>query len=421
MTLTLFDLFINLIESFTTLIIVNLVYQKKEYFKLAIFTFISFIAITLANIYSFDDYLFQLIDFVIIYTYSMSITSSFNYKNLLISVLPSILLSIATIIVYLPFNYIKNHLFNISFYMFVIISRIVYFILIYIISIFIRKTHHFNNKLIISSNISLIAIGLLFGQIFDIIFVNIKPNLSITICLLLITFSCIVYIFTESLKDAKNLYNQQLQLNILEEKKNNYLLSKESIKKTSKLKHDLAHVYNSILYEINSDNKQGAIDIISKQLGELDNINKIIITGNDIIDYCIALQSNTINQNNIKVICDALPNDMPINNEDLFIVFGNLFQNAVENCQPNPDNQIYISAGFIKEFFYIKIRNTITKQVLTNNPHLNTSKANKELHGIGINTCKNIINKYDGLLSFSDDKLFFHAKITVPNQKGICD
>lgn len=421
MTLTLFDLFINLIESFASLVIVNLVYQKKEYLKLTIFTLISFSAITLANIYSFDNYLFQLIDFIIIYLYNTSIIKELNFKNMLISVLPNSLLTISTLVTYLPFNYVQIHFFKLEFLLFVIVSRIIFCILIYFIGIFIRKIYHFNTRLVILSNISLISIGLLFGQIFDLIFENINPNLYIVVCLLLILFFNIILIFTESLKDAKNLYNQQLQLNILEEKKNNYLLSKESIKKTTKLKHDLAHVYNSILYEINNDNKQGAIDIIRKQLGELDNINKIVISDNDIIDYCIALQSNTIHQNNIKVICDALPNDMPINNEDLFIVFGNLFQNAVENCQPNPDYQIYISAGFIKEFFYIEIRNTITKQVLTNNPHLNTNKANKELHGIGINTCKNIINKYGGMLSFSDDKLFFHAKITVPSQKGICE
>lgn len=266
------------------------------------------------------------------------------------------------------------------------------------------------------SNITLLIIMIIFNYQFDTYFYQTNHTV-ITIFLLTLVSIMITFIFNESRKDAKRLYEHQLHLNILEERKNNYQLSKENIKKTNILKHDLAHIFNSAIYEIKNYNYQEAIKILSNQVNELENINKVIITGNDIIDYCISLQSTIIKEQKIKVTSDALPKNIPINNRDLFIVFGNLFENAVENCQPNPERQIFISAGTINDLFYIKIKNTISSSSLTHNPKLNTSKSNKNIHGIGIHTCKNIIEKYKGKLLFDEDIMFFNVKIIVPKKK----
>lgn len=263
------------------------------------------------------------------------------------------------------------------------------------------------------SNVILLIIMIIFDFQFESFF-HYTNNTIITIFLMTLVSVFVILLFNESKEDAKKLYEKQLQLNILEEKKNNYLLSKESIERTSRLKHDLAHIYNSVIYEINQGNNQNALKILTNQIKELDNIEKCIVTGNDIIDYCIALQSAKIKTKQIKVICDNLPNNVPISNEDLFIVFGNLFQNAAENCQPNPETYIIISAGYVYNFFYLKIKNTISNSVLNSNPNLNTSKHNKEIHGIGINTCKCVIKKYNGHISFDEDSIFFNAKIIIP-------
>lgn len=221
-------------------------------------------------------------------------------------------------------------------------------------------------------------------------------------------------LFNESLQDAKKIFNHQMQIKILEEQKNNYQLSKENIDSFNKTKHDLAHIFTSILYELDNNNQQQACNIITTQLNKLENLNKIIITGNDLIDYCISIKTNVIKTNNIKVICDCFEDNFPLNNEDLFIVFGNLLNNAIENCQSNPTKQILISSGIKNNFAYFKIRNTITKSVLKQNPQLITTKANHETHGLGIKNCHDIISKYHGYLDFSEDDLFFIVKVIIP-------
>lgn len=394
-------LIINLLASFTTLFLINLIYLKKNYFLLCLFTIISFISINLANLLKLNIFYFM-IDLLIMDIYLSLLLKHLKLKDYLITIL---------IIIFNLFMLLESIMFNfndLNFSYFIILSRICF---LFTLTTNKLCLHLYFNFFI---NFAFIFLILTSSLYLDLLLSN--HDLSLMLMIIVVFTIIIIALFKESYQQSKLLYQKQLLLNVLEEKKKNYYLSKETIKQTKKIKHDLHHLLNNLLYELDQQHYQNCRKIILSQLNELNNFQRTVISGNDVIDYCIALQSKLIEEKNIRITCDNLEL-IPIDNEDLFIVFGNLFQNALENCKPNPKCQVMVSAGIIEEFFYLTIKNTINEAILNNNPHLLTSKENKDFHGLGIISCQKIIEKYHGKLFFDQDNLFFSAKILIPNHQ----
>ncbi len=61
----------------------------------------------------------------------------------------------------------------------------------------------------------------------------------------------------------------------------------------------------------------------------------------------------------------------------------------------------------------ILVSNSIETSVLTDNENLETSKKDKELHGIGIKTIKEIVKKYDGMIQFYEEEKEFCCHILL--------
>ena len=66
----------------------------------------------------------------------------------------------------------------------------------------------------------------------------------------------------------------------------------------------------------------------------------------------------------------------------------------------------------------IHIKNSIAATVLQNNPLLQTTKAQKFVHGFGIKNIKRIVKKYKGMIDFfEEDQCFVCEMILAVAQK----
>lgn len=401
------NILIYFIEAFTSLMIIDIIYSKKNHSQLLIFSFFLFIILVCLKEYSIYT---NIIRFLFIFIYMLIVCNDFEINYIFISLLSTLALdisySIATVIYYMIF--FKD---NVDYFIIKIIAHFLYAIVIYILALFIKNSHYFNKRLLVLMNVSILIVSYLYASLLDGIFINEYSGAILIISTVLLII--MIMIFYEVKNDAKKLYEKQLQLEILKLKRDHYLLSKESIEQTKRLKHDLSHIYNSIIYELDHHEIQKAKDILTRQIIELKNLNKVIVSGNDVIDYCIALQREKINKKKVEIYTDRL-SEIPMEDEDLFILFGNLIANAVEYCEPYPYCQIIISAGKMNNYFYLKLKNTISLSVFIDNPKLMTNKDNKEDHGKGIKICKNIVSKYNGQLSFNEDEQFFCVNVIIP-------
>lgn len=148
-----------------------------------------------------------------------------------------------------------------------------------------------------------------------------------------------------------------------------------------------------------------------------------INSGHPIIDALINNKLYLSQHYHIKTeVHIRLPKVLEIDKMDLTIILGNLLDNSLEACNKLPKEQreilIYVSANH--GALTIQILNTYDYSQLNIKdgiPH--STKKDKLWHGIGLNSIRQAIKKYNGVLEFnygepcSGEKLFFTVNVLL--------
>lgn len=181
--------------------------------------------------------------------------------------------------------------------------------------------------------------------------------------------------------------------------------------------HDyIAHItlLQKYLSEGNINKAQNYITNIVRPLNELE---RKISTGIEVVDLIINYKMTDIKDKNIdfKYEVSAIElNKLGIEESDLFVILYNLFNNAIEACEKITNNERWISLTItnINSMFMIRICNSIQERPEDSNGYIKTSKSNKEYHGIGLNSVKNILEKYGAHFEYNCSERIFEVVIT---------
>lgn len=100
-------------------------------------------------------------------------------------------------------------------------------------------------------------------------------------------------------------------------------------------------------------------------------------------------------QQSIKYEVDViLPENIGISIYDLNIVFGNLFDNAIENVIKSDNPRIVIDIKYIGHALYTSIANTYDGKIRDEGNVILSRKEGK--HGYGLDNIRRIADKYKG-------------------------
>ncbi|MDE6834174.1 MAG: ATP-binding protein [Ruminococcus sp.] len=200
----------------------------------------------------------------------------------------------------------------------------------------------------------------------------------------------------------------QLKNTMLEQATNE---TKETFELIQNSLHDYKH--NIIYLQALADNND--IDGIKKCLSQQnDFLGKRLFyykTGNDTVDAMLYIKQKSAESHNITFIINAnIPEDCPVSSEHFAVILGNLLDNATEaSCmEENPFIEVRINK--LEEYFWIIVSNKCTNLNLS----LKTSKPEKHLHGIGLNSVKHIVKHYNGELTIDTENEKFEVKIMIP-------
>lgn len=95
---------------------------------------------------------------------------------------------------------------------------------------------------------------------------------------------------------------------------------------------------------------------------------------------------------------------------DLCTILSNALDNAIEACEKiSSDEQkiILVKCSYIKHIQFIWISNPVAEDVKIINNTVETSKADKNIHGIGLYNIRRTVAKYEGEFEIScKDKMF---------------
>lgn len=223
------------------------------------------------------------------------------------------------------------------------------------------------------------------------------PNSILTMCFvtfLIINFS-VFYLYDalqlQAEKEAQRKIILQEQAYTIKE----YEMMKLSMESIQDLRHDLRNHLMSIQILI----KNGENEEIKKYINEIINAQEIkkkyVATGNVILDSILNFKIFEAEKFNIKIFVDVhIPFDIKLNAFDITTILGNLIDNAV---QASKSKKIDLKLGYDKGRLLLRISNDFYGKIIFNEEGKpETTKTNKNVHGIGLKNVERIVNKYDG-------------------------
>lgn len=242
-------------------------------------------------------------------------------------------------------------------------------------------------------------------------------NYIVTPKLILGSTIVLVLLFVKVIKDNKIKSQKELMKNKLDMQYEHYLSVQESHMKVRKLYHDINNHISTI--DNLKNNSEEVNEYISNLKGEIEEFKSIYNTGNMILDIIINEKSEICNKKGIKFICDINFSKVNfIKPMDVSSIFANILDNAIEACDKihddNINKYIRIKGTISKSYFVVKCENSKVNIIKANENRLLSDKMDKFMHGIGIQSIKSSLEKYEGEILFEDEKNKFTLNIYIP-------
>lgn len=180
------------------------------------------------------------------------------------------------------------------------------------------------------------------------------------------------------------------------------------------LRHDLKR-YLVTYRQLLQDGKYEIIEAdIDKILGKRLNTNHCVYTENTILNAVICEKMEQCSIKNIKIEVQVNA-DKDMDSIEYGVVLSNLLDNAIEAEEQEKEENRYIclNIGVEQNMIHLVMSNYISESVLQNNVLLETSKKNKQLHGIGLRGVKEFVNNKEGEIEIFEENHMFVVHICV--------
>lgn len=147
------------------------------------------------------------------------------------------------------------------------------------------------------------------------------------------------------------------------------------------------------------------------------NIDKTIditATNNPALDAILNVKKTVCKKSGIDLKC-YLQTDLPAIDDYFFsIVFGNLIDNAIEAELKEDIKEIRLSVTGDENNIRLTIQNRVAMKMLSYDSLPETTKSDKQHHGIGLNNVLGEIEKVNGIFDFYEENGWVMADVEIP-------
>lgn len=181
-----------------------------------------------------------------------------------------------------------------------------------------------------------------------------------------------------------------------------------------RMRHDLKQYIEVALAMLQKKEYEKAIDYLQEYNDSvIQNSTIKVFCNNEVINYLINNKCEQCRKKGIEPYIFISSNIPDISELDLCILLGNALDNAIESNYGNGKKELYLEIRTTNNFLMIAVKNTISNSILENNPQLETTKEDKNQHGMGIMSMKEIAKKYNGSISFTEENGLFCCNILL--------
>ena len=138
-------------------------------------------------------------------------------------------------------------------------------------------------------------------------------------------------------------------------------------------------------------------------------------TGFSFLDFLINCKKLEMDENKIDFELEVDLYEIPIKDAELGVILGNLLDNAIEAAQrcELSNRRIFLRICNLNEMFLLSLNNSSTQMPMTIDDRFITTKEDKDAHGLGVESVKRIVDKYNGNISFQYDDEHFEVDILI--------
>lgn len=192
----------------------------------------------------------------------------------------------------------------------------------------------------------------------------------------------------------------------------NYLANESNIALVNQKYHDLKHQLHWLREELNSEEKQQALDTMEQEIKVYETR---IDTGNKVLDAILTAAAQTAHEKQIHLHCmvdgSAVNFLSPI---DISALFGNAVDNAIEAVSriEDPGCRI-VDITVCKEQLFTRIcfRNPFAGELKVHQGLPLTSKSDSRYHGFGVKSIQSVVNKHDGSMTIRTEDGVYELSI----------
>lgn len=232
-----------------------------------------------------------------------------------------------------------------------------------------------------------------------------------TIGLIVINIVSFYMLARISKEHKENLKNSLLTVQLNEQESTLHEI-RTIYKDMRKFRHDIEGQYGCLSELISSGKYEQAQNYISSV--EMPDFSPLaaISTDNDVVNAILGYLSSKCGSRNVTLnYAISSTNIDCFSAADISVIITNLVNNALESSIKSDINEISLELFDKKNYYCIRTKNKIKESVLAKNPELKTTKTDKMLHGIGIESVKILAEKYEGITEFDEEKGYFISEI----------
>lgn len=182
------------------------------------------------------------------------------------------------------------------------------------------------------------------------------------------------------------------------------------------IRHDTKHWITGSLALLKQKNFDEAEKYLEKLVDEkIGTLRDYVITDNDVINAIINSKLSEASKKGIEVRASVGTEIGETDTYGLSVAISNLLDNAIEGCMRiQGKRKIYFEMFVDGEYLKVFIKNTYDKSGI----NLETRKANKKLHGLGLKSVANFTERNDGILNFYEENGDFCTNMWVRTNKN---
>lgn len=238
-------------------------------------------------------------------------------------------------------------------------------------------------------------------------------SLCIIVVVLFFLFSVLLAFIIMQMKDDKNmlLVKQRTMESYYTELMERYRI-------IGKINHDVAQE-RAYLYRCIKNREIDKAEKYLEKQQKFEKERKRIWTGNDYIDFVVNIKWEQIERCAIQFRFHSEFTELPLDDEEVCVVFGNLFDNAICAASKCDQRERWINVDILQhnDMCRILIANSSTEYPVVAEGKFQTSKRDKMLHGWGLQNVETIVKKHNGTVKYKYTDKYFEVQIMFWNMK----